>query len=229
MAQTSLIPPIPLFEGLDRIELERLADAIVHRHFPRNAIILWQEDSGGTLFILERGKVKVSLFSDEGREIVLATLGPGDCFGELAILTGGVRSATVTAVTDCDVGVLDGKTFEKALASSHKLALTLLRLLGTRLREADDRIGDLALLDVYGRVARHLLKIAAKAEKVGGVLVIHPAPSPTAIAERIGSSRETVSRVLSDLERRGIIARSDRTFVIRRPGALSGTEKGRQA
>jgi CRP-like cAMP-binding protein len=193
---------VPLFAQLGPDELQRVAAMARERPYPRNSVIVFENDPGDALFVVAAGQVKVVLVGEDGREVILAVLGPGDFFGELALIDDEPRSAHVIAMDDARLLVLRRDDFHQALEAHPRIALGLLRALSRRLRRADDKIGALVLLDVYGRVARALLELASDAgsgDLVQGI-------THATLAQMIGSSRETVSRTLGDLAERGLIA-----------------------
>jgi CRP/FNR family transcriptional regulator, cyclic AMP receptor protein len=192
---------VPLFAQLAPDDLQRVAAVARDRPYPRNSVIVFEDDPGDALFVVAAGQVKVVLVGEDGREVILAVLGPGDFFGELALIDDEPRSAHVIAMDDARLLVLRRDDFQRALEAHPRIALGLLRALSRRLRRADDKIGALVLLDVYGRVARVLLELAAdtpSGDRIHGV-------THATMAQMIGSSRETVSRTLGHLADRGLI------------------------
>jgi CRP-like cAMP-binding protein len=195
--------------------LERLAEI---REYQAGALVVGQEEPGDALFVLVRGKVKVVLYGGSGREVILSIFkAPGDFFGEMSLLDDEPRSASVVAAERSSLLVLSRRDFQTYIASSPRTALRVLRELSRRLRRADEVIGNLALLDVYGRLAGKLRELA----EVEGVeteegFVVRERPTQVEIAAMIGTSRETVSRALSELVRRGDIVMSGKRLLVRR-------------
>jgi CRP/FNR family transcriptional regulator, cyclic AMP receptor protein len=146
--------------------------------------------------------MKVMMSDDEGREVILAILGPGEYFGEMGLVDDSPRSATVVALEACELLSLAKRDFNSCLQDNFEMAMTVMRGLVKRLREADQKIGSLALMDVYGRVARLLLEMA---ETVDGQKVVTKKLAKQDIAKMIGASREMVSRVMKDLQAGGFI------------------------
>jgi len=210
---------VPLFAQLGDDDLDRLAAMARERPYPRNSVIVFEDDPGDALFIVGVGQVKVVLVGEDGREVILAVLGPGDFFGELALIDDEPRSAHVIAMDDARLLVLRRDDFQQALETHPRIALGMLRTLSRRLRRADDQIGSLVLLDVYGRVARVLLELAGKE----GDLVKRV--THATIAQMIGSSRETVSRTLRELADHGLIDVSPRGIRIADRRALRAAAK----
>jgi CRP/FNR family cyclic AMP-dependent transcriptional regulator len=201
---------VPLFSHLDETEAARLAEATRERSYPKNSVILFEDDPGDALFIVVRGQVKVVLIGEDGREVILSVLGRGDFFGEMSLLDDEPRSAHVIAMEDSELLVLRRDDFQRCLEETPRIALGLLRALSRRLRRADDKIGGLVLLDVTGRVARLLIELADEGD---GVTILRRVTHHT-IAQMIGSSRETVSRTMRDLVERKAIAVEGKTITI---------------
>ena len=215
----SLIPilqRVPLFSQLSAVELQRVVDVARERAYPRNSVILFEDDPGDALFVVATGQVKVVLIGEDGREVILSVMGPGEFFGEMSLLDDEPRSAHVIAMEDSSLAVLRREDFESILTATPQIALALLRELSRRLRRADEKVGSLVLLDVQGRVARLLLDMAGEegGERITRRLTHHT------IAQMIGSSRETVSRTMRDLTDKGLIAVQRRDIVIRDRAAL---------
>jgi len=190
MSANEVLKRVPLFNDLSEAEVSRFADVTREREYPKNSVILFEDDPGDALYIVSSGQVKVVLIGEDGREVILSVLGDGDFFGEMSLIDDEPRSAHVIAMKDSQLLVLRRDDFQSRLEEQPKIALKLLRVLVQRLRRADEKIGGLVLLDVNGRVAQLLLDLA---EESGGPritrrLTHHP------IAQMIGSSRQTVSR-----------------------------------
>ena len=213
-----LLRSVSIFADLDPAAvaaLERLAEV---KDFPPGAVIVSQEDRGDALFVLVSGKVKVVLYGDSGREIILSIFKtPGDFFGEMSLLDNEPRSATVIADARSRLLVLSRSDFQAHIESHPRTALRVLQEVSRRLRRADAVIGNLALLDVYGRLAGKLREMAATdgEETEEGVLV-RQRPTQAEIAAMIGTSRETVSRALSEFGRRGWLVMTGKRLLLRR-------------
>jgi CRP/FNR family cyclic AMP-dependent transcriptional regulator len=148
------------------------------------------------------GRLKVMMSDDEGREVILAILGPNEFFGEMGLIDDHPRSASVVAIEACELLSLAKRDFKKCLSDNFEMTMTVMRGLVKRLREADRKIGSLALMDVYGRVARLLMEMA---DTIDGQKVVTKKLAKQDIAKMIGASREMVSRVMKDLQTGGII------------------------
>jgi CRP/FNR family cyclic AMP-dependent transcriptional regulator len=202
----------PLFVGLSRAELAPLAAVTVARTYPGNAIIVSEGDRADTLYFVLSGRIKVFVASDDGREVVLSTQGPGTYFGDM-MLDDGVRSASVMTLEPCRLAALSRDAFRDFLVRHPDTALALIKNLIHRTRSMNDRVRDLALLDVYGRVAKLLLSLA---REVDGRLIIEERLTQQEIGERVGASREMVSRILKDLKAGGYVRLEGRRIVILR-------------
>jgi len=216
MSVAQFLRRVPLFSHLGDAELARLADVSRERSYPKNSVILFEDDPGDALYMVVTGQVKVVLIGEDGREVILSVLREGDFFGEMALLDDQPRSAHVIAMQDSNLLVLRREDFQRKLEETPTLAFGLLRELSRRLRHADDKIGGLVLLDVNGRVARLLLQMADESD---GTTITRRVTHHT-IAQMIGSSRETVSRTIRDLADRGLVDVSRKAIVIKDRRAL---------
>lgn len=179
------------------------------RSYPAHAVLVSEHDESDSIYILLQGRVKVYSSGEDGREVVYATLGPGEYFGEMT-LDGGPRSASVMALEDCRCAVIRHADLTAFLAAQPEFALHMIRKLAHRVRALTENVRSLAWIDVYGRVARLLLELAEEKE---GALVIEDCPTQKDIAQRIGASREMVNRILADLTDGGYI-RKDRSSIV---------------
>ena len=205
---------VALFSGLDDGELEKLSKVSGRKRAERGAFIVRAGESTDSLYVLLAGRAKVTNTDEEGREIILAWLGPGEFFGEMGLIDGSPRSANVVAAEPCELLFLSKEAFQRCLQDNFQVAQKLMKTLVLRLREADRKIESLALLDVYGRVARLLLDMSEVAD---GRRVVKKKMSKQDMAKMIGASREMVSKVMRDLELSGYIRYEDDLLVI--PGA----------
>lgn len=216
MSATAVLKRVPLFTDLSEAELARFAEVTREREYPKNSVIVFEDDPGDALYIVSTGQVKVVLIGEDGREVILSVLDDGDFFGEMALIDDEPRSAHVIAMRDSHLLVLRREDFQAQLEQHPQIALKVLRVLVQRLRRADEKIGGLVLLDVNGRVAQLLLDLA---EEGGGPKITRRLTHHT-IAQMIGSSRETVSRAMRELVERGYIEVSRREITIRQRDAL---------
>lgn len=194
---------VPLFAHIPQPELVKLAAIARQEKFAKNAEIMAEGDQSSGLYILLSGKVKVMLRNDEGKEIILAILNPPEYFGEMALLDEAPRSADIVAMAPTSVLIIAKHEFKLWLARQPDMAFVIIKTLAQRLREADRKIGDLALMDVYGRVARALIGLAKEDDQ--GRMVVSDNLSQQSLADMVGASREMVSRTLKDLAQVGHI------------------------
>ncbi len=218
-----LLQKVALFQSVDGEELTRIASLLSPRDVPKDAHVVTQDEPGDALFIIANGRMKVVLYGDNGREVILTLLKAGDFFGEMALLDDLPRSANVIALADSRVLVLKRDAFAEHIRKSPTTALNVMAEISRRLRRADEIIGNLATLDVYGRVAHIMIDLAKKdGEEVEGGILIRERPTQQDIASMIGTSRETVSRVLSEFQRRGFVEMRGREILLSRKFAGVG-------
>ncbi len=210
---------VPLFHKVPEGELAALARLVRERRHSRGSMILSQGDQGDTLFLIQSGQVKVTVASEDGREIILSVLGAGNFFGELALLDDEPRSAHVIAMEDTLLLQLRREDFHSRLELSPALSVALLRELSQRLRRADDTITSLMLLDVNGRIANLLLELAREEGGDVGIRITRRL-THASLGQMVGTSRESVSRTLRSLVLRKVISVSRRETVLLDPAAL---------
>ena len=203
LTSLDLIRRVPLFSMLTDAQAVTVADGVVKRRFKRGEMIVEQGKKTNALFILLNGRARVVSTDSRGREVILATLQPGDHIGEMSLIDNEPHSATVRAEVQTDVLMLGRVEFARCLPENTSMAYAVMRGLVQRLRHADRKIESLALMDVYGRVARALLEFAV--DDGQGEKLIREKISRQDIAKMVGASREMVSRVMKDLEERGFI------------------------
>ena len=211
-----LLERVSIFSDLDERGLDDLERLMVQSRYAKDALIVSHEEVGDALFIVVAGRAKAVLLGESGREIILYLFRPGDFFGEMSLLDNEPRSATVQALEDTSLLVLKREAFHRHIREYPATALSILREMSRRLRRADEVIGSLALLDVYGRVARMLRELAERdgVESEEGVL-ISERPTQQDIAAMIGTSRETVSRALNDFAKRGYLTMDGKAIFLR--------------
>lgn len=183
------------------------------RSFPKNAVIINEGDKGESLFVIVSGRVKVYVSDDDGREMILDIHGPGDYVGEMA-LDGRVRSASVMTLEPTACSVVTRDDLRAAIAANPDIAMSLIATLIERARIATDNVKNLALMDVYGRVARLLIQIAK--EDANGKLVVPERMTQQDIADRVGASRDMISRIFKDLTIGGYVTVDNRVITIHR-------------
>lgn len=203
LSNKELIRRVPLFSLLTDAQATSIADSVVKRRFRRGERIVEQGKKSDALFILLTGRARVIAADSRGREVIFATLRPGDHVGEMSLIDDEPHSATVVAEVQTDVLELSREEFARCLPENSSMAYAVMRGLVKRLRQADRKIESLALLDVYGRVAHALLEFAAPDKD--GQLIIREKVSRQDLAKMVGASREMVSRVMKDIEERGFV------------------------
>lgn len=199
---TLLLQNVPLFAMLPEDQLAVLATAVSRKSFVRGTAIIAAGDVTSSLYVVISGRLKVMIGDKMGREFILAVLGPGEYFGEMVPIDDSPRSASVVAIEPCELLVLSKHVFRKCLSDNVDMVMAMLRCTVQRLREADRKIGSLALMDVHERVAGLLLDMS---ETIDGQHVIRRKIVKQEMAKMIGASREMVSRAMSDLKARGVV------------------------
>ncbi|MFN7510012.1 MAG: Crp/Fnr family transcriptional regulator [Betaproteobacteria bacterium] len=202
-----------LIAALSDPMVRELANRGSVRSFPKNTVIINEGDRGESLFMILSGKVKVYVSDDDGREMILDIYGAGDYVGEMS-LDGRPRSASVMTLEPTTCSVVTRDSLKEAVASSPDFAMKLIDTLIDRARIATDNVKNLALMDVYGRVARLLLSLAR--EQPDGRLVVPERMTQQDIADRVGASRDMISRIFKDLTIGGYVTVVDRIITINR-------------
>jgi CRP/FNR family transcriptional regulator, cyclic AMP receptor protein len=204
-----------LFGGMPPDVLEELAGLVVHRRYRKGSSIFVQGEAGARCYAIATGAVRISAYHTDGREAVLAVLGPGDVFGELALFDDAPRSADASVIEDAELLSLDRDALHGVIAAHPALALALLRTLGVRLRRTNEALQEIALFDVPGRVARRLADLAEAhgAPTDDGTLIDLPL-SQESLAQMVGATRESVNKALAGLVRRGLVSRQGRRYVV---------------
>lgn len=214
LTNLELLRRVPLFTALTASQAASIADAIVKQRFKRSEAIVEQGKKSDALYIILTGRARVMSTDSRGREVILAMLQPGDYVGEMSMIDNEPHSATVRAEIQTDVLMLGRKEFSGCLPADSSMAYNIMCGLVQRLRHADRKIESLALMDVYGRVARALLEVSV--DDGTGTLVVRNKISRQYLGKMVGASREMVSRVMKDLEERGFVnTLSDGSLIIK--------------
>lgn len=193
---------VPLFAELDEEHLFELDRLLTVKRYKKNNLIIFEDDRGLNLFIINKGRVKISQISEEGGEVILAILGEGEFFGELSVIDGLSRSATVTALDEVELLVMAREDFLSALDTYAQVSVFLLRELAGRIRKSDSQIKSLSLRNAKGRVASTLIRLAEDIGRFkGGKVTIPALPLQRDLANIAGTSRETISRVIAAFEK----------------------------
>ncbi len=198
LSNLELLRRVPLFAALTPAQAASITDAIVKKRYKRAEALVEQGEKSNALFIILTGRARVMSTDSRGREVILATLHPGDYLGEMSLIDDEPHSATVRTEVQTDVLTLRRDAFSRCLPENSSMSYNIMRGLVQRLRHADRKIESLALMDVYGRVARSLREFAVDNAKM------------------VGASREMVSRVMKDLEERGFVqTQADGSMIIK--------------
>jgi CRP/FNR family transcriptional regulator, cyclic AMP receptor protein len=213
-----------LFAGLDDATMDLVVGALRSRRFRRAEVIFHGGDPGDSLFVVSSGSVKIMVTPEDGSEpAILAMIGPGGFFGELALLDGGARSATAVAVDAVETFVLRRPAFEGLVDEEPAIRRALLTALAAEIRRLTAQVEDLHFLDLPGRLARHLLRaVAGEGEPLPTAEVRLPWPyTQGELAGMIGGSRQSVNRLLADLVAQGLLRFEGDDLVIPDPGRLA--------
>jgi len=209
---TAVLKSVPLFVSFPDEQLRALATLVTRRSAPRGSLIMAAGDATESLYVVVSGRLKVMMGDAEGKEVILSLIGPGEFFGEMGLIDDSPRSASVIAIEPCELLSLSRRDFKKCMTENFDMTMAVMKGLVRRLREADRKIGSLALLDVYGRVARLLIDMS---ENVNGEKIVTKRLPKQDIAKMIGASREMVSRVMKDLQMGGYIEMRGSMIVVR--------------
>lgn len=206
MATSEFLTFVPIFSELGNDALEKIEKIGTKKFYNKNEVILMEEEAGTALFVIISGKVKVSRTSHDGREVILTILSESDFFGEMAILDGLTRSATVTAIDDSELFLIQRNDFLNLLYDHPEVSVALLQELTRRLRNADMKIKALSLKDAEGKVATVILQLADDIGKIKqGKVEIEKLPLQQDLANMAGTSRETISRTLHSFAKKGFV------------------------
>jgi CRP/FNR family cyclic AMP-dependent transcriptional regulator len=212
-----------VLRGLPREELEGLASTMHRRTYRRGEAVFHQGDPGQALHVVYRGRLKIVLPGQHGEEAVLTIVGPGDLFGDLALLDGAPRSASVVALEPVETAVLSRADFVGLLRRSPTVVDGLLATLAQTIRRLSEEVADLTFLDLHARLAKKLLELAeAHGRPVDGALEIQVPLTQEELASMIGATRPRVNKLLGLYEDRGAIARRGRHVLILKPELLRG-------
>ena len=202
---------IPLFAGLSETEIDAISKLASTRNYHKNTMVICEGDHSDFLYVILSGKVRVFLSGEDGKEVTLNIQNEGEYFGELALLDDAPRSASVMTMENARLAVISKSAFDECMEKNPSIALKIIRGLARRLRDLTENVRSLALMDVYGRVARTLLDLA---EECDGKQVIPQRLTQRDIANMVGASREMVSRILRDLTVGGYISINNKIITI---------------
>ncbi len=205
----------PMFQSLPLHAIEDLTQRVAVRRVRAGGVVVSQDEPGDALFVILSGRVKVVIFGENGREVTLSLLRPGDAFGEISLFDGEPRSANCIAMEPTSLLILSRDDLLAHITDFPQTALNLLGEMANRLRRADDNIAQLALCDVHERLIRRLISLAREdgSETPEGLLLCRR-PTQQELANMIGSCRETISRAFNQLAREGLIVPRGRQLVV---------------
>jgi len=210
-----VVKKAPLFAALDDEAATALQQSMTSSRLERGDILFHEGDQGDRLYVIREGKIKLGRTSSDGRENLLAILGPGEMFGELSLFDPGPRTATATAVAETQLIGLGHDNLQAFLTDRPEVAATLLAALARRLRRTNETLADLVFTDVPGRVAKALLDLSSRFGRPAeeGILVAHDLTQEE-LAQLVGASRETVNKALADFATRGWIKLEARAVIL---------------
>jgi CRP/FNR family transcriptional regulator, cyclic AMP receptor protein len=215
MDDQELLRTVPIFSELTDDDIASLSRLAARRRIPKDTVVFFENEEGDFFFMILEGRIKVTILGDDGREVILSVLGAGDFFGEMALLDNEPRSATAIAIEETELLSLHRVDFQAVLTDNRSITVALIKSLTARLRRANHQISTLALLDVYGRVARVIAEMARdEGRRLRDGRIAFRRATHQEIANRIGTTRETVTRMLKDLERQGLIHVEGREMVV---------------
>jgi CRP/FNR family cyclic AMP-dependent transcriptional regulator len=215
MEMIPLLQRMPLFAGLSQDELRMIAQIIKQQRYARNRVIIRAEERGDVFFLLTAGVVRVSVAGNQGKEIILGVLYPNDFFGEMALLDGLPRSATVTAVADSEVLMISRRDFLDCIRRVPQIAAKMIVTLSLRLRRTDQKVGTLVFLKAPRRVARTLLELAqGQGQRTPAGIMVELLFTRLELAELAGVSRETFTRLLTKFQRLGVLTIDRRKLLV---------------
>ncbi len=221
MTSKTFLREVSLFEGLSDAELRKLESVVEEHSFRKNEVIFHAQDRGTTLFIIKRGRVKVSKADRRGKEIILGILEPGDFFGEMSLLDSEPRSATVSSLEPCQALIVSREQFLQFIPRHPELVMKILTTLILRLRKADEKISRLVFADAYEKVASVLMELIEERKVPLDVGTEVPLSfTRKELADLVGLSRETLTRVIAGFQRAGLVRIERRHIVIINPARL---------
>lgn len=206
MSDADFLHFVPIFSDLSDETLQAIYETGKIKKYEKERIILMEDDDGSAMFFIRSGKVKVTRASSDGKEVILTILGESDFFGEMAIIDGMARSATVATIEESELFMIERTDFLNLLKKHPEVAIALLKELTKRLRDADLKIKSLSLKDAEGKVATIILQLADEMGKIRqGIVEIEKLPLQQDLANMAGTSRETISRTLHSFAKRELI------------------------
>ena len=210
------IKNVNLFSTLEESDIKMISKITYVKAFDKGYVVFQEGDKGDALYVILNGKVKISLFDENGREYILDVIGKDGFFGELSLIDELPRSANVVTTEDAEFLIVRRHDFTKLLIENPKITINILKTLSGRLRAADERIRGLAFLSVEGRILKYLTDIGEESgTRVRDYIIIENGPSQVELASFCGCSRETVSRTITNLVKKGVISVRKRQYTLR--------------
>jgi CRP/FNR family transcriptional regulator, cyclic AMP receptor protein len=220
-SRRGLLLSSPLFDGLPREAVDDILSQATEKLVRRGQTVFQKGDEGSYMVAVLSGRIRISATSPEGREVTLNMIDAGEVFGELALLDGKPRSADATALEDSALMVVERRHFRPYLISSNELALRVIDVLCERLRDTSETVGNLAMLDLPGRLARRLLNLAAEyGNSSNGRIRLEIRLSHSDLGRFVGCSRETVNKQMRAWEEAGIVSRENGRITLTKPTVL---------
>ncbi len=210
----NILQEVPIFSSLGDNTLAALAEHATTKTYPKNSIVIAEGESGDALYIIASGKVRISLNDETGKEVCLGTESTGQYFGELALLDTAPRSASVVTEISSVFVVISRNEFYQWLEEYPKAGLVIMKELVHKIRDLTENVKILALCDVYGRLVKVLTGMAQQEDDI---LIIPVRPTQQELANRIGSSREMVSKIFKELVKGGYIKLEANSLIISKP------------
>ncbi len=206
MDSSNFLQYVPIFTDLDDNALDKILSIGSKKRFEKESVILLEEDAGSAFFVIIKGKVKVSKSGTDEKEVIFSILAESDFFGEMALLDGQNRSASVIATEETELFIIQRTDFLNLLKEHSEISIALLQELTKRLRAADAKIKSLSLKDAEGKVATVILQLADDIGKIKqGIVELDKLPLQQDLANMAGTSRETISRTLHTFAKKGLI------------------------
>ena len=222
MRRTDLVKKVPLFSGLSDSEFDSLEHIFLEKSYRKNQVIFLEEETGNYMYIVLSGKVKVSKSTHSGKETILAIHQPGDFFGEMSLLDGRTSPATVSAMEDCRIVSIGRSDFNQHLMGNDKVVHQIIQVLCSRLRAVWGQIQTLSYSSAEARIRSTILHLSRKhgIPDARGIL-INLKITHQELAELVGTSRETVTRTLARLQKKGVLSVENRRMILKDPRGLS--------
>lgn len=221
LINTHFLKKVSLFSELQIDDVSRIAEIASERTYKKNEVIFHEKDPGSVLFILKSGAVKISVCDRNGKEDILKIIYPGDFFGDMSLLDGKHRSATVSAMEKSVSLIIQREHFLSLISNHTNLVMNMLATMSRRLRKTDEKIASLRFADSYGKVAKVILDLAEEhGTRADGKIVVDLDLNRQAFADHAGTTRETATRILNEFQKSGCIVMNKRKIVVINEHAL---------